>query len=394
MELQKCKICGALGCSRHNFAVGKAREIGKTEFSGSSPPEIFVGKWNYPNVYVGILSPEVHGETKILSSHEMWHEGNVQIPEIMSYRSQLILSRTQSHIKKLQTRFHDILNQVAMAHKPVSAEYKLEKPAKKQQSGDVRTSHMPLIANAAPVKSVLLQENPKIKPKVDYLVNDTSAKAKSAVLELEKAEIETSSIVKILSAGLLGLKKNRKLVPTRWSITAVDDMISKNKLEKIRYFPEISEFLVFNAEYLGNHYEFLLLPDKFSFEVIEIAVASKGSWQDYEGFSPRKNYASSVTGAYYANRLALSEYLERIGKQAQCIVIREVRPEYNAPCGVGILRETSREAFGKAPERFSTLKEAFEKIQSRLVMPLENWISKSWLLKNYKKQQRLNVFFR
>ena len=34
--------------------------------------------------------------------------------------------------------------------------------------------------------------------------------------------------------------------------------------------------------------------------------------QDYEGFNGRKEYADDVTGAYYANRLALVEYLEKI----------------------------------------------------------------------------------
>ena len=34
--------------------------------------------------------------------------------------------------------------------------------------------------------------------------------------------------------------------------------------------------------------------------------------KDYELFNGRKTYADSVTGAYYANRLALAEYLEKV----------------------------------------------------------------------------------
>jgi len=53
---------------------------------------------------------------------------------------------------------------------------------------------------------------------------------------------------------------------------------------------------LFNGEYNGNHYEILLLPDKFSFEVIE-AEFSGSLWnqtghvsvmKDYELFSGRK----------------------------------------------------------------------------------------------------------
>jgi hypothetical protein len=210
------------------------------------------------------------------------------------------------------------------------------------------------------------------------------------MIELDKSGIETSNIIKLLSAGLLGMKKNRKLVPTRWAITATDDSLSKERLERIRYYNELQEITVFSAEYLGNHYEFLLLPDKWGFEVIELSMKNMGIWQDFESFFGRKDYADSVTGAYYVNRLALCEYLDKIKRQCQCIVFREVRPEYSAPLGVGILRQVSREAFGGQGRRFSTLKEALEDIQTRLRMPVTNWTDKSIVLKNYGKQKKLN----
>ena len=386
-----CKICGEENCKEHSFLLGKAISI--KEFSGSSPPEIFVGKWNYPNVYTGILSPEESGDTQVLSSPELWHERKLSIPEILNLRNKLIYGRKQSNImlaRKPDTKFLPVMQEVAMTHKSISTEFKLKKPITKNKEHDAK---VPLIKHAADVSSVRLQENPEIKPKVDYLVNDTDAKSTTTILELDKAGIGTSNIIKLLSAGLLGLKSNRKLVPTRWSITAVDDTISKNKLKQIKTFQEISEFLVFNAEYLGNHYEFLLLPDKFSFEVIEISLKSQGCWHDYETFFARTKYADDVTGAYYANRLALCEYLERIRRQCQCIVMREVRPEYYAPLGVGILRQISREAFSKSPEKFNTLQEALNSIQSRLKQPITNYISKSILLKNHGKQKKLSQFF-
>ena len=71
----------------------------------------------------------------------------------------------------------------------------------------------------------------------------------------------------------------------------------------------------------------LLLPDKFSFEVIEAYIPGS-LWnqttklslsQDYEFFNGRKTYASSVTGAYYTARLSLAEYLEENKKQATAL---------------------------------------------------------------------------
>ncbi|MDP3027168.1 MAG: hypothetical protein Q8N63_05645, partial [Nanoarchaeota archaeon] len=246
---------------------------------------------------------------------------------------------------------------------------------------------------------IILQENPKVKRKVDYIVSDTDNKAANSIIELHKNNItETSNIIKILSAGLLGLKNNRRLVPTRWSVTCVDDTISKYLLKKIRYYSEINEILLFNGDYVGNHYEFLLLPDKFSFEVIE-GFLPRSVWnqsesltltQDFERFSGRKYYASNVTGAYYTARLVVCEYLEKIKKQAYCLVFREEGPEYNAPLGVGILRELGRDAFIKKPEKFDTIQQALNKMQERFRISVRDFTNRSVLLKEYKIQARLN----
>ena len=386
-----CKYCGKENCNKHEFFLGKPIKF--SEFSGSTPPEIFVGKWNYPNVYTGILAPQEKGNTQIMSSPELWHKNRMPIQNIMQYRNKLIYGRTQSNIKKLNTKFLGVMKEIAMTHKSVSTEFKLSKPVTPHTE---KESRVPLISHAAPVKTVRLEENPKIKKKVEYLVNDDELKSKHAILEMHKSGISTSNIIKILSAGLLGLKKNRRLVPTRWSITATDDTISKTKIEKIKQFPEIQDFQVFHAEYIGNHYEFLLLPDSFAFEVIErrSLPKTKGKWQDHESFFPRKKYAASVTGAYYANRLAVSEYLEIVRRQAQILVIREIRPEYYAPCGVGILREISREAFKQKPRKFNTLNESLADIQTRLRQPVENYVNQSWLLKNFGKQTKLYQFIK
>jgi len=316
----------------------------------------------------------------------------LQIPNIMSLRNKLIYGRKTNNIKKVNfgSKFLSVLQEVAMTDSSVATEFKLKRPVRKH---DEKESRVPLISNAGEVESVRLGENTKVKKKVDYLVNDVDVKSMNALLELEKAGIGNSNLVKLLSAGLLGLKKNRKLVPTRWSITAVDDGLSKEKLKRIKYFSVISEIEVFHSEYLGNHYEFLLLPEEFSFEVIELSMKTFGIWHDRESFFSRKKYADSVTGAYYANRLALTEYLDRIKRQAKCIVFREVRPEYYAPLGVGILREISREAFKGKGEKFNSVEEALTRINSRLRVGIKYFRNKSIILKSFGVQRKIGEWF-
>lgn len=336
---------------------------------------------------------------------EIWHSENASINDIISYRSRMIYSRFVSSIKPAsQSRFLSVMQEVAIASKPTNMEFKLEKKPSAKMQIDNR---MPIIGNPAPLKSARFQENIKTEKKVDYLVNDTDVKATTAMKELYKASISVSSIIKILSAGLLGEKKNRKLVPTRWAITATDSSISNEMIDKIRYYPIISDYLLFNSEYLGNHYEIFLIPSTFSYEVIE-AKMSGSIWnpssgkaddcktvimQDYENWYGRKDYAENVGGGYYAPRLAISEYLSAIKRQAAVLVLRECRPEYWAPCGVGILRECTRSAMRSTPEHFSTLSEAFGAAQKRMRLPIKFLSEKSMLLKNVQQQKKLSSFF-
>ena len=170
-------------------------------------------------------------------------------------------------------------------------------------------------------------------------------------------------------------------------------------MKNIRTFSLLNEFLVFSDEYVGNHYEILLMPNEWSFEVIEAKMPGS-VWnpnatytyvaQDYEGFFDRKTYANHVTGAYYVNRLALCEYLESRKRQASCLVMRECRPEYYAPCGVGILREAGRQAFRNKPETFPTIQEALKKAQERMKLNVSIFTNQSRLLDEYGKQKRLS----
>ncbi len=404
-ETELCVKCRGRGwCGKPCKIYSKIKKFApkiKTHFSGNSPPEIFIGRVGYPNVNTGILAPDKYGDTEQMSLPEKWYEKKLTIKQILNLRTNLIYSRFKSKIKQpgkqTPSKFLSAMQEISLADKPVSTEIFLKKPFKPQLNID---KHLPIIGNPAPLKKIILQENPSIKRKINYIVSDTDSKASNSIIELSK-HTYTSNIIKILSAGMLGLKNNRKLVPTRWAVTAVDDTLSKQLLKKIRFYPEISEILLFHGDYIGNYYEILLLPDKFSFEVIE-AYMSGSLWnpslkinlaQDFERFNPKKKYASNVTGAYYTIRLAVCEYLEKIKKQAYCIVFREERPEYNAPLGVGILRELARDILNQKPEKFPTIQKALQQVQTRLKLSINLFIQKSILLKEYKQQTRLNKWF-
>ena len=92
-------------------------------------------------------------------------------------------------------------------------------------------------------------------------------------------------ISKVLSMGMLGRKKNRKLVPTKWSITAADDIVSLYLLNRIKDNAILDNYLVFDFNHLANYYSVIFIPDDvWYFEMIESGSIPTAEYigSDYE----------------------------------------------------------------------------------------------------------------
>ncbi|MCK5321473.1 hypothetical protein KAJ38_02750 [Candidatus Pacearchaeota archaeon] len=393
----KCKGKGFCGkpCQILRRFVDNAPKP-RLHFSGKSAPELFVGRIGYPYINSGILAPSENDNISNFATAEEWSTNNFSVENILRLRGQLVYGKAKINIKS-ESKLKKVTQELALSSRPVSTEFFLKK---KPSIGFTSDSVFRPMTNPAPIRKAVLEENPQVSKKVDYLTSDYDVRATTALEELYKSNIRVDHLQKLLSIGLLGTKVKRKMVPTRWSITATDDTISKQQLEKIKYYPEINQITLFSGNFVGNYVEALLLPGNFSFEAIEAWISGSTFSsnktelsQDYEGFFGRKTYASNVTGGYYAMRLPTTEYLEKIKRQATILIFREIRPEYYAPLGVGIVRETTRRAFANQPRYFDSIEDALKNIQTRIKISIEQIKEKSWILNNYKKQKNLKEFF-
>jgi len=231
--------------------------------------------------------------------------------------------------------------------------------------------------------------------------SDWDLRAEEALLNLYSADVPVSKIQRALSIGAFGVKKDRRIVPTRWSITAVDSIISRRLIEDmVKDKNPINEYRVHEFSYLGNRFVVLLLPSSWSYEWIEAwypgttwnpenySIAMGGDWEGYKG---RTSYAS-IGGCYYAVRLAAAEHLASQGRQAAVVAMREIHPSFVTPLGVWINRESVREALKMNPQKYDTLEEALSHIHSRFTVKIDEWINTSSLLKNTLYQEKLTKY--
>ncbi|HLD18951.1 MAG TPA: hypothetical protein VJB90_02990 [Candidatus Nanoarchaeia archaeon] len=373
----------------------------KTEITGQSPAP-FVGHYGYPHVNVGILAPpEKVKDPELYDAPRTWAKDNYGIPQIVAYRSSLVNSRFVSSVKDRSGKLLEISREVAMASRPADVEIHLQKAPLMRMSFDLETAPM---GPSARLKSAEITSNPKVATTVEKTVTDTDWKAQDAVVYLHDKGFDENFIMRLFSVGTLGIGENRKLVPTRWSITATDDILGKNAIEQIKSFSNYLGYSAYFGGYLGNYYLLLFFPEPWSYELFENFVPS-GRWvenvsgkysTDYESVHGRKDYAESTAGGYYTVRLVAAEHLAGIKKQGSVLALRFITDEYAVPLGVWVTREATRKALANKPVEFSSkelmLQYAAMKIKKQFNFDISHLLANSVLLRELRTQSKLSGF--
>lgn len=362
---------------------------------GASPPSIFVGRYGYPKVRVGPMIPPVHGDTTAYDKSEMWV--GMSLEEIANYRLSLVRGVTNLSVNQTEGRYIEQLQELAMSDRPAESEATFEKRpvADTDLARELRLNgETAPFGPAAPIKT-FKASSPSADQKIESAFYDGDLKAADAVMELYEKGIESSRIHRVLSIGMLGVKKNRKLVPTRWSITATDDMISSSLVKQNDINAEINLYEVRQYSHLGNYYSVILIPDSvWSFEMIESWYAGDGKMAvgtDFEDARGLDHYPS-IAGAYFAARLAVAEHLSRRKRKAAALVLREIHPEYVMPVGVWQIREGVREALKKQPANFDMLDKALVFACSTMSQSRAEITRHSLLCRLLKSQTRITDF--
>ncbi|MDY6776456.1 MAG: Nre family DNA repair protein [Halobacteria archaeon] len=365
---------------------------------GSTSPSVFVGRSNYPRVSAGLLSPVAEEEdASEFSESQDWYERGLGIDNVLQYRTGLLNSDTRLDVEA-RGGFVDVQQEVALADRPVDVEIQLDDTPDFDVSLDqIATPTGP----RATADEAELTENPHVPRSVEKVFGDDDWKAEDAMTYLYDKGFDVYEIDDILSAGALGQSDERKLVPTRWSITAVDDAVGSHIRHEIKTNPSVDSTYVWENTYMGNRYWVILSPGQWEFELVEIK--SPGSiWNPspdgdvymasaHEGYDGRTTYVDETAGAYYASRIGALDYLRSVGRQAKCLVIREVTDDYWAPVGVWQIRESVRNAFEDESGVAETFPEAIDKVVSRLPVSTDRLRRKSTMVSGL--QTSLDDFF-
>ncbi|HUS50978.1 MAG TPA: hypothetical protein VMZ91_12495 [Candidatus Paceibacterota bacterium] len=380
----------------------------KKEFRGSSPPTVFIGsKLIYPAVNVGIMSlPEKEEDAWLYDSPNYWSQEGINSKQIIKFRTSLINSRFQAKVFDIRkdNKLLRLIQEIGMTSLQSDVEIKLNKKPKPKADFD---EHILPMGPSAQLKSLKLISNTKIPSFIEKVYFDTDLKSVAALKYLYEKGLDEHSLSQLLAIGITGLKKNRRLVSTRNSITAIDDTIGKYLLTKIRDYKVIEKDTLYFGGHLGNYYLILFFPDVFSYELFEV-VFPKTTWNpysssniqimsDYENYKGRKNYAEETAGGYYAARYPILQHLENMKRQATILALRFVLPKYDVPLGVWVCRNSVKKALSSQPFHFDTKEEMLEYaknlISNEFKFEINIILNQSKVLNEVKTQSKLNQYF-
>ncbi len=349
-------------------------------FSGSA----IVGEKNYPNLKIHNISTEFESNTFLNTSKIVKKDYS----EIIKQKARNILSSTEEiNRKETEARIKNEIEDIIKSKKAVSFNSVFDKELQFNKVIINKTAGITGSKNQL-INLNLTQNAPTSKNIEKYTQNDI--KSKEAILNLYKKGINEHQIINLLSLGSFGFNFNKKLVPSRWAISAYDSTIEKELHKKIIEYKIKQKYEIFHHFDKGNNFLIMTIPDYFCAEVIE-------TWDnivesDYVGFDNKlKKSEPETAGGFYATKIAVMEKLISNKEQGAFISVRIIK-DYELPLGVVFVRESVRVAMQKPIFSSTNEKEAVEFIKNKYPSHYKRIINSN-LQKEIKKQKKLNQFF-
>lgn len=355
------RLCGLPRCPILDKFRAQARvvsSISGEELQGYTPPSMLVGEQGYPRVNVYLLLPPGASmeESRLHEDPIGWSLSKTPLARIIEYRGGMVGAGLRVYARDPWMLYEKEISLAVASTRPVDTEARLKRMPLPRLRFDGLTKPL---GPTAPARDVRVSGSPKLHSRLEKRIWDDTLSSE-AVVDLYRSGVDVYTIQRAFSAGLFGRLRNRRLVPTRWSITAVDDIISRDLRREIRDYNIVNDTMVFHTSYLGNRFTIIVMPGEGSFEWIE-AWHPAGLWTAgartvtrFRLYEDPLGRATADDGGFSAARMAVLEWMSRNRVRGDVVILREILPSYYAPVGNWHIRETVRRAMEAGPIASST----------------------------------------
>ncbi len=368
---------------------------------GSAP---IVGEKNYPF----LATHNISNEDKKTSFFETGKLVKKSYNEILPLKAKSILGSTQkNYIKKPKARIVEELRDIYKSKTAIEMQSSFEKELSFNKILSSKVAGV--MGSQNELTKLEAQENTKTSWKIEkFTQNDI--KAREAIISLYEKGVSEHQIINLLALGSFGIEINRKLVPTKWAISAYDQTIDNYLYKKIQNYSAINQYEIYQDTDKGNDFIIILLPDTYSAEIVETwdlnateVLSDKDRQetinhnniiieQDYVGHNNKLGYPEpQCAGGYWATKSPINRFLDKRKKQASYISIRFI-DNYEIPLGVVFVRECARKALENCIFKSSSQREVEDFLKQYSPRHHYHFIN-SKLLKEQKVQKKITSFF-
>lgn len=342
-----------------------------------------VGEKNYPFLKIHSVS----NENKKSSFFKLNNLVKKNYNDIIKIKAKSILGSTQeTYIKKTKERVNNELQNIYKSKKAIEFTSEFEKEIKFDKIIINKLSG--ILGSKNELKSIILNQNPPTSKQIEKFTQK-DIKSKQAIISLYEKGINEQQIINLLALGSFGIDINKKLVPTKWAITAYDQTIEKHLFNKIKKNKIIQNYEIYLHQDKGNFFIIILTSDILNGEIIEkFEGGSPSDYFDHENKLDKKEPATS--GGYFSTKLGIFEHLCQKNKQAGIISIRIIE-DYDIHLGVIFVRECARQAMKNRIFKCSNKNELNNFLAIKFPKH-HNLFNQSKYLQEQRKQKRIRDF--
>lgn len=359
------------------------KELKPTNQIEGYPSGVIVGEKSYPNLKTYSIS-NFFIQNSFFNTSQIVKKDYTQIIKL---KAKNILGSTRNlYIKDSNSRLNKELQDIYKSKKPIQFSSKFENELKFDKVLISKVSG--IVGSKNELLKIFPNENTKTSKQIEkFTQNDI--KSENAVISLYNRKINEHQIINLFSLGSFGIDINKKLVPTKWAISAYDQIIEKYLYKKIINYKLIENFEIFYHNDKGNSFLIIQIPNEFSCEIIE--KFDNNIERDYVRFDNKlKKDEPETAGGFFATKLAIFEQLEKRKRQASFISIRIIEG-YDIPLGVVFVRESVRQAMKNRIFESSNILQLEQYLKLKFDKHY-NYYKISKVLEEFEKQKKLRQF--
>ncbi len=347
-----------------------------------TPPGIFIETARYPILNAGVLASPYPLETLSIYDHpESWR--GLGRDAILAMRRHLYSIVIPVNAREMQPKqIIDSLQTIALSVNPVALGVEVEGlPPRHLYSSEGQLPAGPVVK----ARSLEILSKPEIS-RVAQKITDKDIPAAEGIWKLFEYDYSLEQITRILAVGLLGMKKNRRMMTIRSAYRIVIDTYINEVIMNLIDQSQIEDFEIYIGKCCNDSFTILASPGESRVDYIRLEKYGPHISRGVSIDDPKLSRDDSRAGNF-ANFARYSAFRHLLKKQANAhlIIFHHTAISENQIITPWIARAGTHDALSKDPIVIQDLNGAIEILDSILPLGLKTWVHDTPLINRVKK---------